>query len=206
MKRYLVAALCMFMVVFFASPALAAPTCQQVLGLGSICLNVQNGRATVDGLNGLVHLDAPAPVQQLPPVIIPGPTVTVTPPAATVTRTTTTNSTVTATRSAPPVTISASPTGQDVPSSATLSDNNSQPRVSSSPPRAGGGIHILPRTPGPALAAGTGIGLLLGILLGLFGLFYTYRKGRRKGMEEGEEATLSEFLGVLRRGRETTER
>ena len=190
-----------FLLVFFMVPLPAqAQECQST-ALGVVCLGVDGGRAVVTGLGGLVYLEAQVEpeVVQLPPVTIPGPTETVTlppPPPVTTTETTTITETETVTEPGP-----TNDVGQE---SSMESSSESQDRpvedvgrsaepTLAEPPR-DDGLDIIPDDPGAAAFTGGIVGLLLGVLLGILGLYLAYRHGRAKG----EKATLQEFFTIIR--------
>lgn len=108
MKRIMAVFMVVFLVLATATPANAEQTCQDVAGVGVLCLTVDGGQVTVTGPLG-IDLSAEAPTIEVP-VPVPGPTQTVTvpPPApATVTRTAppTRAATETATITATPPTV-----------------------------------------------------------------------------------------------------
>lgn len=206
-----------------AAPAeLGACQPMPVLGL-QMCVRVDGNEAittVIDGAGDIVD-SVTVPVQTIVervevPVIVPGPTpapVTVTAPApAPTTRTVTqapetvtqTPDTVTEEAPAPAtetVTETATPTttngpvGQDRDESDTLGDDESTPTLAAPPSdnETGPIFDFVPDDPEVAAATFSILGLLVGLALGVMGLFMAYKRGRT----DGEQAAMDEFLGVL---------
>lgn len=126
---------------------------------------------------------APATVTQTR--VIPGPT----PAPKTITETITVTEPATPTAEVTPsATPTNTPTGQDRSRGATVS---AEPPSMEQPEA---GIDLVPDDPETAAATYSILGLLVGILLGILGLYAAYRRGQING----EKDTLREFLGVIR--------
>lgn len=202
MIRFLAVASTTVLLLFVGASPAAAADCEPT-PLGSLCLSVENGQAVVTGPLG-IFLSVPAPVEvvQLPPVVIetPGPVVRVpVPTTETVTRTVTQTETVPGPAStspeltSPPTNTSA---GQTNFPSATLSDDTQEPSLAEPPPESEDQVDIIPHISGDTLTGGL-LGLIVGTLLGILVLRSVYKRGKK----EGEEETLSEFLGIVRDNR-----
>lgn len=230
MKRLLAILAIVGLVVLTASPAKAAPACQDapldLLGISvplQVCVSVDGNEAVTTIVNGAGQIvdTITTPVQTIVervevPVVVPGPApapVTVTAPApapatrtvtqaprtvtqeapspATETATETATSTATATATASPTN---GPVGQDRGASGRVA-NESTPTLAVPPSNDEPGpiFDFVPDDPEVAAATFSIVGLLVGIGLGIIGLFVAYKRGRT----DGEQATMDEFLGTI---------
>jgi hypothetical protein len=190
MKRTLAAA-AVFGLVILGSPAPAHADLPEVCALEVVCVHVDPNGNIIDDATGAAigrALDSlPAPVITTQTTTAPAPA----PVTRTTTRTNTATRTATATVTEAPVTQTATqtqtviPTRQSATPSATLATPTGP--VESD-------IGIIPDDPDKAAATGTLFGLMVGMILGIIGLFVVYRRGQA----DGEKATLQEFLDDVR--------
>lgn len=218
MRRLLAVLAIMGMVVFIATPANAAPECRllcvDVAGEeGLLGIQIPLVEDLVESLTGTVERvvepivpPPPAPVPPSPATPAPTPAPapgTVRPqapaapsPAAPAPQT---NAPVAPTPEAPvnsaaPTEGAAptnAPTGQDRQRGGTVGPSTSA--TAPSPRETGADFPIVPDDPDVAAATFSILGLLVGILLGIIGLFVAYKRGRT----DGEQAAMDQFLADL---------
>lgn len=192
--RYVVAAcVAAFGLLFLISPAHAVdcPAGTTLDAGGLFCISAPVTMTVTSTVTSTATRTVAGPTQT---VTVPGPTRTVTASAS--------PRTVTATVTASPTTVTETTTQTITPagqSNARPATVDKTPATLTTPPaEPGSKVDVVPDTPGAALAQGTLLGIIMGVLAVLFIVYL-------RGKKAGEKETLQDSLKIIRGDDDTQE-